>query len=104
VFTSSPVLLATTTANGAGAINASVTIPSDAEAGSHTLSATGADPVGGTLVLRASLTVEGSTGSILGLPRTGGNIAALAIVAAAIFLVGGLFDVVTRRRTAHAES
>jgi hypothetical protein len=58
----------------------------------HTISATGASPAGGTLVLSAEVNVviEGS------LPLTGGSVLALVGAALAAVAVGWLLVVVTR--------
>ena len=101
---STPTLLATVNADAAGAMSAEVTIPSDIEAGTHTLSASGADPNGGTRVLSRTISVSGSTSgsdssgaAVFG--RTGANSAALAGVGLAVVALGWLFVVVTRRRS-----
>ncbi len=53
----SPVVLATTTANAAGAISATVTVPADTPAGMHTLLATGLSPTGTVRYLAKAVTV-----------------------------------------------
>jgi hypothetical protein len=56
-FASDPVTLGTVTADANGHISAQVTIPSNATAGTHTISATGLGADGSTLVLSTSVTV-----------------------------------------------
>jgi hypothetical protein len=90
---STPTLLATVSADGSGSIQATVTIPSNLEPGTHTLSATGANPAGGTLVLTSTITVSG-------LALTGSNTGVLVGVALALLGAGVLLVVVTRRRRA----
>ncbi len=95
---STPTLLARVNADARGAIRATVTIPSGLEPGTHTLTATGANPSGGTLVLSRTITVTGGGGS--GLPLTGTNTALLVGLALAVLVVGWLLIVLTQRHHA----
>jgi hypothetical protein len=95
-LTSTPVLLTTTTADGGGAISATVTIPLGTDPGAHTLSATGAAPEGDTLVLSAEITVEG--GSVGAIAFTGTDAFSLGVIAVAAVAVGSLLVFATRRR------
>jgi hypothetical protein len=92
---STPTLLSTVNADGSGSFQTTVVLPSSLEPGIHTLSATGANPAGGTLVLSSQITV----GS--GLAFTGSNSLALAVVAFVGIAVGLLAISVTRRRNAN---
>jgi hypothetical protein len=92
---STAIDLATVSADGSGAIGTTVTIPSGLAAGSHTLTATGPDPAGGSHVLSQSITVSDSGPS---LAFTGGSVIGLGSVAVAVLVVGGLLVMVTRRR------
>ena len=94
-------LLTTVNTDATGAFSTSVTVPSSATNGNATITATGADVSGGSCVLTAAVVVAGASASILGLAFTGGNVALLAGVAAAVLAVGALFVGVTRRRSAH---
>ena len=95
------------TADATGAFSEDVTIPSDASAGSHTLSASCSDADGGTLVLSSTITVEGGAapGPAAG-PTTGGGLPAtgndstvpLTRVAMMLVVVGSAFVVLARRR------
>jgi LPXTG-motif cell wall-anchored protein len=92
---SAPIHLATVTADGAGAFVASVQLPDDLAAGSHSLRATGTAPDGGTLVLSKEFSVAGGT-----LPETGRPIGMLISAAAAVLMVGvGMVVVGLRRRS-----
>lgn len=119
VITFDTTVLATINANGQGAFSTTVTIPSDASNGQHTLRASCTTPQGGARVLSASLTVSGQTaGSTTttsttaaptttttaavggtGLPRTGASSTA-PLTAAGIGLVaaGSVAVVASRRR------
>lgn len=96
-FESTPVTLATVTADAGGAFSTVVTIPANATPGAHTIKATGAGAGGGTLVLSAQVTVGGASGGTLA--KTGANgILPLLLVAAGLVLVGGVLIVSVRRR------
>lgn len=68
------VTLGSTTTDGSGAFETTVTIPADTPAGSHTLKATGEAAGGGTLVLSQEIVVGGP------LARTGQNVAAWLVI------------------------
>lgn len=93
---SDPILLKTIRTDAAGAFVTTVTIPAGIPAGVHTLKATGPDPAGGLRVLSMSVTVTGESGGGV-IPRTGGDIAALAGIGAAALLAGGGVLVARRR-------
>lgn len=101
-FHSSPVHLATVTANAAGDYTASVTIPSTA-CGAHSISAT--DVTTGnsasTGVTLPACTAAGGTGAGGGgLSSTGVAVASIGGVGVALLLGGGLMLLVGRRRRA----
>lgn len=93
---STPVLLATTTADATGTIRVTVTLPVDLAAGQHHVEAVGPAPGGGTNTLTIAFTVTSSSGGALsytGFPGT------LAVSAAAVLLIaGGLLVFAGRRR------
>ncbi len=108
-FTSDPVNLGTVTANGAGQFSTTVTIPSNATAGTHTITSSGPGASGGTLVLSASLTVTGARAAAAGAPGqlafTGSTdtapllwIALVALVLGAALVVGARRRMTTRGR------
>lgn len=97
---STPQTIGTTVANSGGGIQATVTIPSNIPAGGHTISATGLDPAGATLVLSAPITVTGAAAapSSSGLAFTGTNALRFGGIALVLLLAGGGLVLVTRRR------
>jgi hypothetical protein len=97
IFTSDPVSLGTTTANGAGLISQAVTIPANAVNGAHTITATGAAAAGGTLTLSVGITVA-SSGSSNGLAFTGGSDTLPLVFAAVAALTAGAALVIGSRR------
>jgi hypothetical protein len=68
-----PIPLGTVTASATGTINATVTVPSDAAAGTHTLLATGLTPTGGARYLAETVAVStaSSAGTVGSGPITG---------------------------------
>jgi hypothetical protein len=82
IFHSDPVVLANVTANGNGVVSASVTIPSGASAGSHTLEVRGTAADGSVRSLSAPFTV------IALLARTGDSLAPLFVFAVVLMLAG----------------
>jgi hypothetical protein len=93
---STPVLLATTTADATGAIRVTVTLPADLAAGQHHVEAVGPAPGGGTNTLTVAFTVTGSSGGAL---SNTGFPGILALSAAGILLIaGGLLVFAGRRR------
>jgi LPXTG-motif cell wall-anchored protein len=94
---STPVHLATVTADANGGINATVTIPKTTPSGQHTLEATGVDPAGKPLVLSASITIGGSGA----LAKTGTSATApLTAAGVGLVLIGGVAVMAARRRRA----
>lgn len=94
---STPQTLATVKADGSGAFNTQVTIPSN-YFGSHTLQAVGVTPDGATLVLSTTITIGGANGSgSSGMASTGAEVMVTAIVAA-VLIVAGAFLLIFRRR------
>jgi len=91
---STPVSLGGVDADGAGEFSTTVTIPSSTSSGTHTIEATGEAATGGTRVLSAEITVQGSGGA---LAFTGGNTCSLVVAALGAFAVGWLLISVTRR-------
>lgn len=91
---STPQDLGTTTADEAGDIEATVTIP-DELTGTHTVTAVGNGPDGDAVVLRTSVSLldsdaaDGPTEAIVEtLPRTGIRVGLLALGALGMFLAG----------------
>lgn len=108
-FTSDPVNLGTVTANANGQFSTTVTIPSDATAGTHTITSSGPGASGGTLVLSASLTVTRAAAPVAAAPGqlafTGSSdtapllwIALVALVLGAALVIGARRRVSTRGR------
>jgi hypothetical protein len=102
VIHSTPVQLASLTANASGAANASLTIPSSIPAGVHTITATG---LTSGHVVSFQVTVEQPTaaggGGGPGLSNTGVAAVALGTVGG-IFLIGGIAFTFAGRRRNHA--
>lgn len=107
-----PVHLADVTADSGGGISGSVTIPADTPLGSHTVTATGVDPSGATVVATAPLAVVnatttsnnqsaptsgGTTTSSSGLAFTGANLAVTAGTGG-LLVAGGIGAIVATRR------
>jgi hypothetical protein len=101
-FTSDPVSLGTVTANGAGQFSTTVTIPSNATAGTHTITASGPGASGGTLTISASLTVTRAGAAAAGAPGrlafTGSTDTAPLLWISLVALVSGAAMVVGARR------
>jgi hypothetical protein len=93
---SAPVELDTVSANSSGAFSATVTIPTNLSAGTHTLKATGMAADGAsTLVLSTEFVVGGDDS----LPETGHPIGLLASVSGVVLLGGlGVLGYGIRRR------
>lgn len=83
---STPRVLATVSANSAGAVSATVTIPADIEPGTHEIQLQGVDPAGAPRTLSRTITVGK-------LSRTGGGFVFLWPLAAVLVLLGaaGMF-------------
>ncbi|RBY86277.1 hypothetical protein [Blastococcus sp. TF02A-30] len=106
VLRSAPVTLGTFTADGTGTVTADVTLPADAETGSHTLTFSGAtsgDLVVLPLELAAAAAAASSSAPAVAARSARPGSAALLITgaaAAALLLTGAGLAVVDRRRTA----
>ena len=97
---SNPIVLGTFTANAAGNIDVTVTIPLTGLAvGSHTIKATGTAPTGGTVVLSQTVSVTGVTQTpVTGqLPFTGAESRLPFVVGAALLGLGGVLYFAARR-------
>jgi LPXTG-motif cell wall-anchored protein len=90
---SSPVHLKSVTADGAGAISASVTIPTGLSAGSHSLRATGTAPDGSTVVLSVAFTVRSSS-----LAQTGSATLTVVTLGSVVLMLGVALIVFSNRR------
>lgn len=122
-FDSTPV--ASTVADSAGNFRESVTIPTNATAGTHTITSTcGSVVLSSTITVRSAATggttgttggtttggTTGTTGGTTGtstggtLPRTGANSRPLVNMGLGLLAVGGLFLVVARKRRSAATS
>ena len=103
VMNSDPVTLGSISANASGGFTTTVSIPSNATAGSHTIEVAGANNNNGIHRLTYAITVTGSsgtdtsaqtgataspTGTGANLPNTGGEIAVIVMVAAGLIVVG----------------
>ena len=88
--------LGSITSDSSGNVNGSITIPSGASAGSHTVTASCADPAGGTLTVSQDVTVAGASTS--GLPFTGATVLPLVFTALGLCVIGGIAAFATRRR------
>ena len=108
-FYSTPVPMGTATADSFTFAERLVTIPADAELGSHRIVSTGLGANGAPLTLTVPLTVSasgqgvvgtptGSTSGGSGLPRTGLELAALALLGAGLIGGGATAAVAGRRR------
>jgi beta-glucosidase len=97
---SQPVTLARTSADAAGDIQVTLTIPSSTLSGAHTLTATGNAPGGGTVILTESITVSSNAGGTTSptLPFTGADMFAIAAVAGSAVVAGTGSLVLARRR------
>jgi hypothetical protein len=95
-FESTPVQVGSTNASAAGAIDLSVRVPTDAEAGDHTLRARGAAPGGGSMVLSHPVRVAGDSSSDLA--ATGMSAGPLLAGAAGAIGAGAVLITVLRRR------
>jgi alpha-L-fucosidase len=103
-FESDPVVVGTPETDSEGAFSTTVTIPADAEAGQHTLTATGRDQNGDPAQASCPITVTAGAGPGGGLPITGTNIT-LGLVLLAVMIAAGLgFLVASRRKKADVSS
>ncbi len=95
VLYSDPVVLGRATADGAGRITLTVTVPSSTPAGVHTLQLQGVGADGRPRVLSSSLRVTAPAG---GIPRTGSDAQDLLLVALALLGAGMLAEGTRLRR------
>lgn len=92
---SEPVVLATTTADGEGYIDVTVTLPANVAVGAHEIQIAGTDPSGAPrTITRAITVVAGGSGSM---PTTGAAIATLTTVAVTLLATGTLLSRARRR-------
>lgn len=96
-FRSTPVLLASVTADAAGDVAATITIPTDAS-GEHRVEVVGVGPDGSPRTLSAPITVQADGDESEPLPSTGGSVAPTVVIAILAALVGIALLVVTRVR------
>lgn len=99
---STPLLLATTVADGAGAFSVSVTIPAD-YSGSHRLVATGTDDAGSVRVLASAIVVGTPATDTLPSgddPVVGSDPFVLAMAGFGIVIMTGVMLLIGRRRDA----
>lgn len=101
-FESDPVVVGTPETDGEGSFSTTVTIPSDAEAGQHTLTATGRDQNGDPAQASCPLTVTAGAGPGGEIPVTGTNISLGLIIMGALIAAGIGFLVASRRKKAEA--
>lgn len=92
IFHSDPVVLGTSPADGNGVVTASVTIPSNAPAGAHTIEVLGTGVNGQVRSQSVAFTVAGA------LPRTGSNSSPLGVWAAVMVLSGAIAMYLGRRQ------
>jgi len=101
-FASTQVSLGTATADGNGQLSASVTIPTDASRGEHTISASGPRPDGSARVLtvRVMVVVPGATvGASAGeLAFTGSDALPFVWIALVALVLGSALVIGARRR------
>jgi len=93
---STPVFLASVTADPTGAFSTTVTIPADTVPGSHTILAT--DAAGDSATTALTVTGVVPVAASPGLPFTGADIAALSGVGAIALALGGMLILTGRRR------
>lgn len=106
-FFSTPVVLGTTTADATGRATASVSIPSNAAEGPHTIELIGVNPSGAAITVSIPFTVTGgttgtsSTGTVSGstLATTGARVLGMGVVGLTLLATGGFFVYTSRRRT-----
>jgi hypothetical protein len=100
IASTNPVSIGTIVANSAGIIDGDLTIPADhLTAGVHTITLTGRDCNGNARTQSFEITLSGSSSSSSGaLAFTGGNIAMLLGIGAALVIVGTSAVMGFRRR------
>ena len=105
---STPVVLGTYLTDRAGVLDVSVTIPKSTPPGLHRIVASGLDANGRFRILSIALRVEGpgtapsGTGSGFGLPRTGTDVALLAVAGLGLLVLGSSAAVSAGRRRRQA--
>jgi PGF-CTERM protein len=99
IFASTPRVVATTTANGSGAFSATFRVPSDAEAGTHTISAVS----NGTVLSSITIVVAGASSDDDGLPFTGSNTIPGIGIGIALIGLGTVVLMASRRRRSQRE-
>lgn len=103
VIHSTPLDLGTFTADAAGAVTATLTLPSSFPAGAHTITASGVNPAGAPLILSAPLTVTAAASTVAastaaGLPFTGFELGAASLLGVGLLGAGSLAVVSGRKR------
>ncbi|MBA2608939.1 MAG: hypothetical protein H0U92_08385 [Actinobacteria bacterium] len=88
IFHSDPVLLATVTSDSSGVVSATVQIPANATAGSHTIEVLGTGVDGAARSQSAGFTVVAASNGVLA--RTGEAIGVLLLLASLLVMLGGL--------------
>lgn len=88
IFHSDPVLLAVGTADSSGVVSATVLIPSNAAAGSHTIEVLGTATDGSAKSQSSAFTVVAASNGVLA--RTGQMIGSLTFLAALFVALGGV--------------
>ena len=106
---SKPISLGGAVADGNGAFTKVITVPAEAPAGRHTITAAGVDPAGAQFVLSAAFEVTDAKGAVAGapasaggqtLPRTGTSTVLLVALSTLLIAVGAALVVTARRRRA----
>ncbi|MFI5891888.1 hypothetical protein ACIA5D_17435 [Actinoplanes sp. NPDC051513] len=97
---SSPIVLATVTADQGGAFEETVTVPGSLPTGSHSFVAAGVDSDGNLRALRLDLTIAG-TSDDGGLPVTGPAVILLIITGFTVTMLGAAMRSVRHHRPRH---
>lgn len=99
---STPIQLATATADGDGVVRASVTIPNEVQPGSHTIEVRGVDSNETPRTVSIPITVAGevtdTTAAAQPLAATGSGLSTLILVAGVLAAAGGALLLQARRR------
>jgi LPXTG-motif cell wall-anchored protein len=98
-FTSDPVVVGTPQTDGEGSFSTTVTIPSDATAGDHTITGTGLDQNGEPAQASCPIEVTGA-GAPGEIPVTGTNVSLGLVILGAMILAGLGLLVMGRRKKA----
>jgi PGF-CTERM protein len=102
VFASTPRVVATTTADGDGNFSATFEVPSDVDAGTHTVTAVDAatgDVLASVAVVVPASAVDGSDGDDDSLPFTGSSTLPGIGIGVTLIALGGAVLLASRRRT-----